>query len=74
MEIKVTFFASFCIGRFKNEIRDYPPGATIGQIVEELQLSERSLGVILLNGTHSTLEQSLNEGDKVSLLPLVGGG
>jgi molybdopterin converting factor small subunit len=46
----------------------------VGAIVSELALTEEEVGVILINGRHSNLEQPLNEGDILSLFPLVGGG
>jgi molybdopterin converting factor small subunit len=46
----------------------------VGAIVTELAIAEEEVGVILINGRHSNLDQSLVEGDNLSLFPLVGGG
>ncbi len=74
MNVNVKLFATFRTGRFKVEQRDYAPGTTIGQVVAELGIEESALGMVMLNGRHTPLEQPLQEGDTLSLFPLVGGG
>jgi molybdopterin converting factor small subunit len=74
MQITVKLFANFRNNRFDKEVRTIAPGVTVGAIVSELALTEEEVGVILINGRHSNLEQPLNEGDILSLFPLVGGG
>lgn len=74
MRITVKLFATFRVDRFKVEERDVPSGTEVGHIVRDLELSENELGIVLVNGRHATLDQPLNEGDTLSLFPLVGGG
>ena len=47
---------------------------TVGAIVSELDITEEEVGVILINGRHGSLDQTLAEGDTLSLFPLIGGG
>jgi molybdopterin converting factor small subunit len=37
-------------------------------------LTEEELGIVLINGRHAWVERVLQEGDTLSLFPLVGGG
>ena len=74
MQITVKLFANFRNNRFNKEVRTIAPGVTVGAIVSELALTEEEVGVILINGRHSNLDQPLTEGDILSLFPLVGGG
>lgn len=74
MNVTVKLFATFRIGRFKIEQRDYPPGTTCRAIIADVGLTEQELGIVLVNGRHAALETSLEEGDTLSLFPLVGGG
>ena len=74
MQITVKLFANFRNNRFNKEVRTIAPDTTVGAIVSELALTEEEVGVILINGRHSNLEQPLTEGDILSLFPLVGGG
>ena len=74
MNVTVKLFATFRIGRFKVEERDYPPGTTCRDVIADVGLSEAELGIVLINGRHAALDARLGEGDTLSLFPLVGGG
>ena len=74
MQVTIKLFANFRNDRFIKEVQTIAPGSTVGAIVSELALTEEEVGVILINGRHSNLEQPLTEGDILSLFPLVGGG
>ena len=74
MQVTVKLFAHFRTNRFNSEVRTIAPGTTVGAIVTELAIAEEEVGVILINGRHGRLDQSLAEGDILSLFPLVGGG
>jgi molybdopterin converting factor small subunit len=74
MQITVKLFAHFRNNRFDKEVRTIAPGVTAGAIVTVLAIPEEEVGVILINGRHGSLNQSLAEGDILSLFPLVGGG
>jgi molybdopterin converting factor small subunit len=74
MQVTIKLFANFRNNRFNKEVRTIAPGVTVGAIVSELALTEEEVGVILINGRHSNLDQPLTEGDILSLFPLVGGG
>ena len=74
MQVTIKLFANFRNDRFIKEVQTIATDSTVGAIVSELALTEEEVGVILINGRHSNLEQPLTEGDILSLFPLVGGG
>lgn len=74
MKITVKLFASFRVGRFKQDQRDYPDDTICQQVVADVGVKETELGIILINGRHASLESALNDGDSLSLFPLLGGG
>jgi sulfur-carrier protein len=74
MKITVKLFATFRLGRFITEDRQYPLEITVGQLVDELGIPEQELGIILVNSRHARLDRRLSEGDVVALFPLLGGG
>ena len=74
MQITVKLFANFRNNRFMNKVLTIAPGTTVGAIVKELVIEEDEVGVILINGRHGSLDQTLAEGDNLSLFPLIGGG
>ncbi len=74
MQIKVRLIGAFRIGRFKEIVADYPVGTKIVEIVNQLQIPQRALGTVLINGTHANQSTALTEGDTLALLPILGGG
>ncbi len=73
MQVKVKLYASFCIGRFENEVRNYPDGVTISYIAENLGLHAPNI-IKLLNGIHASPDDVVQDADTVSFLPLLDGG
>lgn len=74
MRVKVKLFANFRINRFKESDRDYPEPVRVADIIAELCIPEPEVGIIFINGRHATMDRTLQEGDALSLFPLVGGG
>jgi molybdopterin converting factor small subunit len=73
MQVTVKLYASFCIGRFKSEVRDYPDGATISSIAADLGIPAEYL-IQLRNGRHAAPDEVVEDGDTVSFLPMLEGG
>jgi len=74
MQITVKLFATFRIGRFTIENREFPEGTTVGQIVRELEIPESELGILMVNSRHVDLERVMADGEALAIFPLVGGG
>ena len=74
MKITVKLFATFRIGRFIQEERDYAPGTTVAQVAEQLDLNPADLGIMLVNSRHVKTDHVLREGEVLALFPLLGGG
>ena len=74
MKITVKLFASFRTGRFEIEAREYPPGTTVAEVADSLNLPRAELGIMMINHRHVKLERILADGDTLALFPLLGGG
>jgi len=74
VKITIRLFGVFRIGRFKEEVRDYPPGTTARAVVEQLRLPTPLLGTTLIGGVHAHLDDLLTEGDELTILPILEGG
>ena len=74
MQIKVKLVGAFRIGRFKEQVCEYPDGTTAQDVIASLQLPEQILGIVLINGIHSEFKESLHDGDHLVLLPVLDGG
>ena len=74
MQVTVRLFASFRQKWWKEAVRECPQGALVADIVREVGIPVTELGIVLINGCHASLDNSLHDGDVVSLMPLMGGG
>ena len=74
MQVTVKLFASFRLKWFKEEARNYPDGARVVDIVNDLDIPALELGIVLVNGRHASLNDRVQDGDVVSLMPHIGGG
>ena len=74
MQVTVKLVASFRLKWFKEATQDYPHGVEVLDIVNEIGIPVNELGIVLINGHHASLNDKLQDGDTVSLMPLIGGG
>jgi sulfur carrier protein ThiS len=74
MQITIRFPVSLEGARPTEQVYNYPAGIRVSQIIEQLELPSGYFGMVLLNGRHSDTEQILNDGDVLTLLPMVDGG
>ena len=50
------------------------PGQTVREVVQELGFNPELVAMVMVNGRQKSKDHPLRPGDKVKLLPLVGGG
>lgn len=74
MKIEIRLFGVFRIDRFERQVRDYPDGTIVDDVVKDLGLPERLLGIVVVNDCHARVEYRLQDGDCLTLLPLLDGG
>jgi sulfur-carrier protein len=74
MQITVKLFASFRKDRFIAASREVDGSTCIADVINMLQIPAGEIGTIMLNNRHAEPGQQLQEGDRLALFPLVGGG
>ncbi|HLO31890.1 MAG TPA: MoaD/ThiS family protein [Anaerolineales bacterium] len=74
IQVEVKLFASLRFGRFKKAQFEYPEGTSISDGLTHLGISERILGLALVNGQRAPLNQLLRDGDSLAIFPFVAGG
>ena len=74
MQITVKLYGALRTNRFKEQACEYPEDISIQSILDEFEFAEHLLGIILINGVHATVADPLNDGDILSLLPMIDGG
>ncbi len=74
IKVRVKLYGVFRISRFKEDVRDYPLGANVREVVEDLRLPGQLLGIVVINDVHAGTDDLLQDGDTLSLFPLLDGG
>jgi molybdopterin converting factor small subunit len=74
MQITVKLFANFRNGRFVSDTRDVTDGTVVADVIASLGIEPEEIGTIMVNSRHADSGQTLQEGDRLALFPLVGGG
>ncbi len=74
MQVTVELFSYFRDNRFDTDKVDLPEGARVADLLTQLKINPVSVGVLMVNGNSGTQNDQLNMGDKVTLIPIIGGG
>lgn len=74
MEVDVNLFATLQKGRFAHRRLTLPENATVADLMEILSIPPDDLGILVVNRRDATLNQPLKEGDRITLIPVIGGG
>lgn len=74
MKIIVKLHGVLRIDRFRETELSVPDGSRVDAVLERLQLPDELLDIILVNGRHADRSRLLEEGDILSLLPMLEGG
>ena len=75
MQIKVKLFASLIkqVGKKELEI-NVSEKDKVRNVVKSLNLSEKDNFITMINGVHCKLDHNLNDGDVLSIFPMIAGG
>jgi len=74
MHVIIKLFATLREGRFEEKIMDFPESVNIEQVIRQIDLPEKVVSLIFVNGRHADFNSPVYEGDTVSIFPPVGGG
>lgn len=74
MQVSVELFSYFRQGRFKQNTVEISQGATAADLLTQLQIDLTEVGTLVINGTPGTARTPLHSGDRVTLIPIIGGG
>lgn len=74
MEFKVRLFATLRKDRGRELMVELDDECTARAIIEELDIKEKDVAILMINGRDGLLDTTLKPGDVVSIFPPVGGG
>ncbi|WP_439328944.1 MoaD/ThiS family protein [Desulfofundulus thermosubterraneus] len=53
---------------------EIPPGSTVKNVLEKVHLTEKYVGLVLINGQKARMLDRLHQDDTVTIFPVVAGG
>jgi molybdopterin converting factor small subunit len=74
MEFKVRLFATLRKDRGREIMVTLYDELTARAIIDELDIEEKDVAILMINGRDGLLDNTLKPGDVVSIFPPVGGG
>ncbi len=74
MEFKVRLFATLRKDRGRELMVTLPDEYTARAVIDELDIEEKDVAILMINGRDGLLDTILKEGDVISIFPPVGGG
>lgn len=74
MLINVKLFATLRTGREKQMLMEFNESATPKLVLRKLQIPEKEVAILFVNGMDAKFTHELKDGDTVSIFPPVGGG
>lgn len=74
IDIEVHLFANLRLDRFGTALVQIDDPATVKSILALLGIPQADVGAVFVNGRDGTFAQALADGDRLTLLPSIGGG
>ncbi|MEE4243633.1 MAG: MoaD/ThiS family protein [Desulfopila sp.] len=74
MKYRVKLYPPLTLNRFSEAEVAMKRQGTVAELMVHLGISVDEVGSVYINGHGGTFEQPLTDGDKVTFLPLIGGG
>jgi sulfur carrier protein ThiS len=74
MEVEVTLYSPLQDNRFSKAMVNLAEPASIDTLLQHLTIEQHEVGSVYVNGKGSTFNHPLVTGDRVTLLPMIGGG
>ena len=74
MEVEVTLFETLKHSRPAGGRVSLPEGARVSDLLAALGVALADVGVLMVNREDGRFEQELHDGDRVTVIPPIGGG
>ena len=74
MRVRVSLYSALRIDRSAEAEVELTEGATINDLLEKLDLPLQDIGIVMVNAHSGTFQQRLQPGDRITLIPAIGGG
>jgi sulfur carrier protein ThiS len=72
VQVQVKLFVTLRKNRIQNV--ELPYGSDAKDLIHQLEIPLEEVGLLSVNKQHATLDQRLEEGDVIYIMPPIGGG
>jgi molybdopterin synthase sulfur carrier subunit len=74
IRVQVHLYSTLRGNRFDEDAIELREGATVTDLLDKLGLALEEVGTVMVNAKSGTFQQTLKPGDRIALLPEIGGG
>lgn len=74
MRLEIKCFASLACHAPQDGFLKMPEGSTVAGVMQNLSVEPEEVKIIFINGVHAEPTSLLHDGDRLGLVPAVGGG
>lgn len=74
IQVRVNLYSILRHGRFAEADVELIEGALVADLLNKLELSLQDVGIVMVNARSGTFQQKLKPGDRITLIPHIGGG
>lgn len=74
LNVTIKLFATLRQDRFDIAEKEFKSGTTINDVMQYLNLPEKDVSIIFVNGKHSKPDYTIQNHDTIAFFPPIGGG
>ena len=74
MKVEIRCYATLSKYAPKDGVLELFENANVKDVLDKLNLHEKDVKVVFVNGIHARFDTKLKDGDRVAFFPAVGGG
>jgi sulfur carrier protein ThiS len=74
MRVRVNLYSTLRNGRFAEAEVELPEDAAVADLLAKLEIPLQDVGIVMVNAQSGMFQQRLKAGDKLTLIPPIGGG
>jgi molybdopterin converting factor small subunit len=74
ISIEVSLFATLQKNRFRRAVIELPDSADVTALLDQLEIAREAVGILVVNRKDAAVDQLLCHGDRVTIIPPIGGG
>jgi sulfur carrier protein ThiS len=74
IQVRVNLYSVLRCNRFAEADVVLIEGALVADLLDKLDMPAQDVGIVMVNARSGMFQQKLNSGDRITLIPAIGGG